>query len=270
MLGVSGLIWIKRNYKVVLLTVLFSVVSSLFFAFQVHPGFVENDSIATAVSAFFFIDSNEDLPLSITISAMMFVPLIPLLGVFKRDYGTELWYCITRYRSRKSWFFKKTGSVLFLSFVSTAVYFVTISAVMVSRGVLSLGFFCEKASMFLWFFALRFFFTAFFALLLNVVSIAVKLRYIVAIGVILVLGSGMASVAELKLGLSNSINPYVHATYYFHAQTVEFDTNGFTRYIFENITLEKSAVYFVLCIALILLAGMILNDRLDIGILEEE
>ena len=270
MLGVSGLIWIKRNYKVVLLTVLFSTLASLFFPLNVHPGFVENDSIATAVSAFFFIESNDDLSLSITISAMMFVPLIPLLGVFKRDYGTELWYCITRYRSRKSWFFKKTGSVLFLSFVSTAVYFVTISAVMVSRGVLSLGFFGKSVSLFLWFFALRFFFTAFFALLLNVVSIAVKLRYIVAIGVILVLGSGMASVAELKLGFSNSINPYVHATYYFHAQTVEFDTNGFTRYIFENITLEKSAVYFVLCIALILLAGMILNDRLDIGILEEE
>ena len=270
MLGVSGLIWIKRNYKVVLLTVLFSTLASLFFPLNVHPGFVENDSIATAVSAFFFIDSNDDLSLSITISAMMFVPLIPLLGVFKRDYGTELWYCITRYRSRKSWFFKKTGSVLFLSFVSTAVYFVTISASVISKGVLSFGFFRKNVSLLLWFFALRFFFNAFFALLLNVVSIAVKLRYIVAIGVILVLGSGMASVAELKLGFSNSINPYVHATYYFHAQTVEFERSIVDPYIFENITLEKSAVYFVLCIALILLAGMILNDRLDIGILEEE
>ena len=69
MLGVSGLIWIKRNYKVVLLTVLFSVVSSLFFAFQVHPGFVENNSAGAAVHAFFFIESNNDLSLSITISA---------------------------------------------------------------------------------------------------------------------------------------------------------------------------------------------------------
>ena len=70
MLGVSGLIWIKRNYKVVLLTVLFSTLASLFFPLNVHPGFVENDSIATAVSAFFFIDSNEDLPLILKLKAL--------------------------------------------------------------------------------------------------------------------------------------------------------------------------------------------------------
>ncbi len=263
------MIWIKRNYKVVLLTIVFAGVSSLFFAFQVPTGFYEKDSISAAIQAFCFIENNTDLSLSITISAMMFVPIIPLLGVFKRDYGTELWYCITRYRSRKRWFFKKTVFVLILSFVSAGTYFLTVFLATVSRGIFSPHFFFEKSHMFFFFFALRFLFTAFFSILLNIISIFTKLRYIVALGACLVLGCSMESVLEIRLNFTHSLNPYVHATYYFHSQA-ESGKSLIDGYIFKNITLEKSVVYFVAIIVLTLLIGTIINDKIDIGILEEE
>lgn len=263
------MIWIKRNYKLVLLTIVFAGVSSLFFAFKVPAGFYEKDSISAAIQAFCFTENNTDLSLSLTISAMMFVPIIPLLGVFKRDYGTELWYCITRYRSRKRWFFKKTLFVLILSFVSAGTYFLTVFSATISRGFFSLNFFFEKSRMFFFFFALRFLFTAFFSILLNIVSIVVKVRYIVALGACLVLGCSMESVLETGLNFAHSLNPYVHATYYFHSQA-ESGESLIAGYVFKNITLEKSVVYFVAIIALTLIIGIIINDKIDIGILEEE
>lgn len=262
--------WLKRNIKPLLLTAVFAVVAALFTAlsnkfdetYYTVPSFV--------ITAFCHIKQNDDLSMTLTIIATMFVQIIPLLSIFKRDFKTELWYCITRYRSRKRWFFQKIGSVFVMSLFSATMYFLTVLSVLVLGGAINAELFAENAKLFLWLFLLRFFYIMFFALLLNIISIGVKVRYIVAFGAGLTFIFGAASVAEIRAGLSATLNPYVHATYYFHPEITQYLEENEIIYYFGGMPLWQSAIYFIACFATMLLVGVILTEKLELGLLEED
>lgn len=261
---------IKRNCKTVLGAALFSAALSFLYSFQYLYDPEYGDSITYTLRSFCFCETNNDLMLTLTISVTMFVQVIPLLNIFKRDFKTELWYCITRYRSRKQWFFKKTATVLLMSFISAATFFFVTLFFLFLRGVADIDFLSKNKMLFFWLFLLRFFYVAFFALLLNVISIAVKVRYIVAVGAIATVASGAISVGELHLGLKNTLNPYVHATFYFHREITCFLEENQTAYYFSKLSLFESAIYFVFCLCLIATIGLVITEKTDLGLLEED
>lgn len=263
------MVLIKRNFKSFLTTAIFAVVPALIYSFQYQFDPTYGDAVSYTLKTFCFIESNDDLMLTLTVSATMFIQIIPLLNIFKRDFGTELWYCITRYRSRKRWFFKKTATVLFMSLFSSVIFFAVSFFLLVLRGIIDFSFAAENKKLFLWLFLLRFFFVAFFSLLLNVISIIVKVRYIVALGAALTITSGALSIAEIHVGLKNSLNPYVHATFYFHREIAAFLDESLIRCYFEELSLLKSAAYFIVCFVIIVTAGLIITEKTDLGLLEE-
>lgn len=263
------MVLIKRHFKPFLMTAIFAVIPALIYSFQYQFDPAYGDSISYTLKSFCFYESNDDLMLTLTISATMFIQIIPLLNIFKRDFGTELWYCITRYHSRKRWFFKKTATVILMSLFSAVVFFAVSLILLLLRNVVDSGFVSENKTLFLWLFLLRFFFVVFFALLLNVISIAVKVRYIVALGAALTIASGAFSIAEIFAGLKNSLNSYVHATFYFHREITAFLDESRISYFFSGISLFESAIYFVACLGIITTAGLILTEKMDLGLLEE-
>lgn len=259
---------IKRQYKLYISTAIFASFVALITCVQLDR--LPSEPAATyLVNAIFLSTAMNDITIIMQISIIMFIQVIPLIDIFKKDFSIELWYCITRYKSKMIWYLKKTSTVFSASIFSAFVYSMTCLCVFFIRKTVDWQMLYENRQLIGYIFLFKFFYVLLFALILNVVSIRLSAKAALPIGAAMSVIYSIVFTLEQKLGCSFSLIPLTRVLIFNHVDVNKLIPEDYLEYVFANMSLSSTVVYFLLLISATFLIGALITQKSQFGLMRE-
>ena len=260
---------IKKGWKLYFSILIFGVVSAL----TTTAGLSSNalQSVGSALGgAVYWSEGNNEIVYLLTISTIMFVRMIPLLYLIKNSFNIEVWYCMTRYHNKYKWFLNKIFSISMAAFFVTAFHVLSCCIILFAKGILTYQAIKESYRLIITLTLLEFFYTELITVFLNTLSIVCPAKFILPIGESLSLIMAFICRLEQVTERSSSFNPFTHVQFVNHIEAREFFNEHQVVFVFQHLKLSDSLLFFSTCIIMVSWGGVLVLNRVNLGLLLED
>ncbi len=262
------MIRIKRNLRLYLTVTIFSVFTALLTSMQIDGSLYEPISVYL-IRSVCFSEVLDDITLIMTKAIVLYIQIVPLIDIFKKDFNIELWFCMPRYKSKMTWYVKKTATVFKMSALSCFVHIAVCVAVLWVKKIVDFNAVIENKTLLLEMLLTEFLYVLSFALLLNAFSIKFGAKSALPAGAVLSIFYSFSYVAELKLSADFSLVPLSRAFIFNHKDIVKLLPGDYSFCKFPEMSLFSTVLYFIILISAILIIEAVIIHKTDLGLIKE-
>ncbi len=224
------------------------------------------------LQGFYYMTIMDDEISPIIFVMTLFLIFVPMVDFYRKDFNLTVTYCITRNKSRKSWYFQKVAGVLKISFFAAVIYRTVTQLVIFAQKSMTLSQFAEDIPTQIAMTALFGFYIAFWLLLLNDVALIFGSKFPLPVGVVLNVATALDFFrVQNYSSFGFRLNPLVNMFVPLHSESANLPAYGYEKVpFFDNFPIWSSFVYFILAAAAFITLGYLVIIKSDLGTMTED